>query len=96
MTKHNPDEIVKCHLSLEDASKVSVAGVLDEDVLGMHGARVRPKKIGKPKVKAVAAVARKTELGKAMSELYDIEGCVESEKRLKIDLDVDLYQMEKV
>jgi hypothetical protein len=35
-------------------------------------------------------------LGKAMSELYDIEGSVESEKRLKIDLDVDLYQMEKV
>lgn len=96
MTKQNPDEIVKCHLSLEDASKVSVTGVLDdENVLGMHGARVRPKKIGKPKVNAVAAV-RQSELGKAMSELYDIEGSVEPEKRLKIDLDLDLYQMEKV
>jgi hypothetical protein len=96
LTKQNPDEIVKCHLSLEDASKVSVTGVLDDEVLGMHGARVRPKKIGKPKVNAVAAVARKSELGKAMSELYDIESSVESEKRLKIELDVDLYQMEKV
>jgi hypothetical protein len=95
LTKQNPEEIVKCHLSLDDASKVSVTGVLDDEVLGLHGARVRPKKIGKPKVNAVAAV-RQTELGKAMSELYDIEGCVESEKRLKIDLDLDLYQMEKV
>jgi hypothetical protein len=95
LTKQNPDEIVKCHLSLEDASKVSVTGVLDDEVLGMHGARVRPKKLGKPKVKAVAAM-RQSELGKVMSELYDIEGCVEPEKRLKIDLDVDLYQMEKV
>jgi hypothetical protein len=95
LTKQNPEEIVKCHLSLDDASKVSVTGVLDDEVLGLHGARVRPKKIGKPKVNAVAAV-RQSELGKAMSELYDIEGSVESEKRLKIDLDVDLYQMEKV
>ncbi len=96
MTKQNPDEIVKCHLSLEDASKIGAASVLDKDVLGMNGAQVRPKKIGKAKVKAVAAVARKSELGKTMSELYDIEGCVEPEKRLKIDLDLDLYQMEKV
>jgi hypothetical protein len=95
LTKQNPDEIVKCHLSLEDASKVSVTGVLDAEVLGMHGAQIRPKKIGKPKVKPVAAM-RQSELGKAMSELYDIEGSVESEKRLKIELDVDLYQMEKV
>jgi hypothetical protein len=95
LTKQNPEEIVKCHLSIEDASKVSVTGVLDDDVLGMHGAQIRPKKISKPKVKPVAAM-RQSELGKAMSELYDIEGSVELEKRLKIDLDVDLYQMEKV
>jgi hypothetical protein len=100
LTKQNPDEIVKCHLSLEDARKIGVTEVLDKDVLGMDGAQVRPKKIGKPKVKAVAAVARqsveKSKLGKIMSELYDVEGGVEPEKRVKIDLDVDLYQMEKV
>jgi uncharacterized protein YqfA (UPF0365 family) len=98
LTKHNPDEIVKCHLSLEDAGKIGVAGVLDKDVLGMQGAQVRPKKIVKPKVKAVAAgqSVAKSRLEKVMSELYDIEGCVEPEKRLKIDLDMDLYQMEKV
>jgi hypothetical protein len=95
LTKQNPEEIVKCHLSLDDASKVSVTGVLDDEVLGLHGARVRPKKIVKPKVKAVAVVSRKSELGKAVSELYDIEGSVEPEKRLKIDLNLDLYQMEK-
>lgn len=99
MTKQNPEEIaVKCHLSLEEASKVCVTDVLDKNVLEMRGAQVRPKKIGKPKVKV--AVARrsfvKSELEKVMSELYDIEGCEEPEKRLKIELDVDLYQMEKV
>ncbi|MCW4047150.1 MAG: hypothetical protein NWE99_06270 [Candidatus Bathyarchaeota archaeon] len=99
MTKQSPEEIaVKCHLSLEEASKVCVADVLDKDVLGMSGAQVRPKKIDKPKVKG--AVARRSfvrsGLAKVMSELYDIEGCEEPEKRLKIELDVDLYQMEKV
>jgi hypothetical protein len=98
LTKHTPEEIVKCHLSLEEASKVGVTEVLEEDVLAIQGAQVRPKKIGKPRVKAAVSRQRivKSELGKVMSELYDIEGYIEPEKRLKIDLDVDLYQMEKV
>ncbi|MBT0159875.1 hypothetical protein G4O51_07810 [Candidatus Bathyarchaeota archaeon A05DMB-2] len=98
MTKQSPEEIaVKCHLSLEEASKVCVTDVLDKDVLGMRGAQVRPTKIGKPKVKVAVAKRSfvKGELAKIMSELYDIESC-EHEKRLKIELDVDLYQMEKV
>jgi hypothetical protein len=33
---------------------------------------------------------------KIMPELYNLENCVETEKPVKIDLDLDLYQMEKV
>jgi hypothetical protein len=33
---------------------------------------------------------------KVMPELYNLEDCVESEKTVKINLDLDLYQMEKV
>jgi hypothetical protein len=39
---------------------------------------------------------KKTRLGKIMPELYNLENCTESEKPVKIDLDLDLYQMEKV
>jgi hypothetical protein len=31
-----------------------------------------------------------------MPELYNLEDSTESEKPVKIDLDLDLYQMEKV
>jgi len=33
-------------------------------------------------------------LGKIMPELYNLENCIGSEKSVKIDLDLDLYQME--
>ena len=39
---------------------------------------------------------KKTRLGKIMPELYNLEDSTESEKPMKIDLDLDLYQMEKV
>jgi hypothetical protein len=35
-------------------------------------------------------------LGKIMFELYDLENGVEPEKHVKINLDLDLYQMEEV
>jgi hypothetical protein len=35
-------------------------------------------------------------LGKIMPELYDLENGVVKEKPVKIELDLDLYQMEKV
>jgi len=33
---------------------------------------------------------------KIMPELYNLEDCIEPAKPVKIDLDLDLYQMEKV
>lgn len=40
--------------------------------------------------------SKRNRLGKIMPELYDLEDDVESKKPVKIDLDLDLYQMEKV
>jgi hypothetical protein len=38
---------------------------------------------------------KSTMLGKIVSKIYDLEKCNETEKQAKIDLDKDLYQMEK-
>jgi hypothetical protein len=38
---------------------------------------------------------KSTMLGKIVSEIYDLEKCSETENQAKIDLDKDLYQMEK-
>jgi hypothetical protein len=37
---------------------------------------------------------KKIRLGRIMPELYNLENGTESEKPVKIDLDLDLYQME--
>ncbi len=38
--------------------------------------------------------AKRNKLERIMPELYNLENCNESEKPVKIDLDLDLYQME--
>ena len=39
---------------------------------------------------------KRNTLEKIVPELYNLEACTNSEKQVKIDLDLDLYQMEKV
>jgi hypothetical protein len=41
-------------------------------------------------------IKTRSRLGKIMPELYNLENGVETEKPVKIELDLDLYQMEKV
>ncbi len=101
MTKQSPEEIiVKCHISLEEADKVrsGAAGLLDKNALAVRGAQVSSEDEVMPKVEAVVVRKKvgKSELEKVMSELYDLENYVEQEKPLKIELDLDLYQMEKL
>ena len=102
MTKQSPEEImVKCHISLEEADKVrsgAAAGLLDKNALAVRGAQVSSEDEVMPKVEVVVVRKKvgKSELEKVMSELYDLENYVEQEKPLKIELDLDLYQMEKL
>ena len=98
MTKHSTDEItMKCNVTLDQADRVrlGIAGVLDKNALA-----IRSKPIGnevKMDPKAKLIVARKdsnNRLEKIMSEIHDVENG-EREKPVKIELDVDLYQMEE-
>ncbi len=99
MTKQTPDEIsVKCQINLDEVDKVRsrVAGVLDKNALAIRSAKIRPEDEIERKVEVVMVQKKtcQTELGRIMSKLYDVETGVEREKPSKIDLDLELYQME--
>lgn len=99
MTKHSTEEItMKCNVALDQADRVrsGIAGVLDK-----NGLSTRSKPIGTevkmdPKVKLIVIRKEisKNRLEKIMSEIHDVENG-EREKPVKIELDVDLYQMEE-
>ena len=99
LTKQASDEAaLKCHMPLEDANKIigNTAKLMDTNALVFLGARLDPEEGVKPKrtvVKTRMGVLR-SRLGKIMHRLYDLEAGKESEKPLKIDFDLDLYQME--
>ena len=99
LTKQASDEAaLKCHIPLEDANKIvgNAAKLMDNNALVFLGARLGPEEGVKPKrtvVKVRMGVLR-SRLGKIMHRLYDLEADKEPEKPLKIDLDLDLYQME--
>ena len=90
MTKHPTDENpLKLHVEL---NKIG-----DVDTLLVCGSQAGAELEEKIEVVPVRKeMEPKSRLGKIMLELYDLENCVESEKPLKINLDLDLYQMEKV
>jgi len=99
LTKQASDEAtLKCHMPLEEATKIigNTAKLMDTNALVFLGARLSPEERVKPKrtvVKARVGVLR-SRLGKIMHRLYDLEAGKEPEKPSKIDLDLDLYQME--
>lgn len=101
MTKQSPDEItVKCHVNLDEVEKARsrTTDVLNKNSLAIRSAQIPPEdRIGR-KIKAALIQKNKicqTEVGKIMSELYNIETTVEREKPSKIDIDLELYQMEE-
>jgi hypothetical protein len=94
LTKHSSDENgLKCHLTMEEPKKV-----VEDNLLVVCNVQDSPELESKLENAAIrtAVKPKKSGLGKIISELYDLEDCVESEKPVKIDLDLDLYQMEKV
>ena len=92
MTKHADEVAAKAHLSLEDANKViaSTTELVCDEALAVCDGHVKPvPKIAPVKVR-VNPLRNKVE--KAMQKLYDLESHGEPEKKLNVDL--DLYQME--
>jgi hypothetical protein len=94
LTKQTPDEtVLKCHLTIEEANKI-----VEGKALVICDTQATPELEDTVKVTPIRTgiKAKGSRLGKIMSELYNLENCVETEKPVKIDLDLDLYQMEKV
>ena len=93
LTKHLPEEIaVKCPIGLEEAYKLKGGSteLLDQSALAVCGASSEDAAKS-----AVAVVQKITQSGleKVLSSIYDLENGVR-EKPLKLELDLDLYQME--
>jgi len=99
LTKQAADETtLKCHMTVEGANKVSesVTKMMGNTALVICDVNASPENEDQLKTTPIkTGIKSKTDrLGKIMPELYNLENCVESEKPVKIDLDLDLYQME--
>lgn len=92
MTKHSPEDVLKSNLTLEEPKKLGENALSICDVQNSSKTKKEIELIQintdiKPKSK---------ELKRIMPELYNLENHDESENKVKINLDLDLYQMEKV
>ena len=93
MTKHAPDEaVLKCNLTIEEVK------IVESTPLVICDTPTSPKLENKLEVNPVrTGIEMKSNgLETDMPELYDLEEGVKAEKPVKIELDIDLYQMEKV
>ena len=99
MTKQTADEnTLKCHMTVEGVNKVSesVTKIIDNNALVICDVNASPEKEDQLKTTPIKTGIKSetNRLGKIMPELYNLENCITSEKPVKIDLDLDLYQME--
>jgi hypothetical protein len=95
LTKQIADEnTLKFHMTAEETNKVGESN----NAFVACGAQVNSELEEKIKVASIRneMKSKRNRLGKIMPKLYNLENCVETEKPVKIDLDLDLYQMEKV
>ena len=93
MTKHTADEnALKYHLTVEEPKP------LVEDVLVVCDAPAIPKLKSKLEITSIEAGIKSKKIGleKMVPELYNLEDGAELEKPVKIELDLDLHQMEQV
>ena len=94
MTKHASGEAaLKCHLAIEETDKIVEDNALS--VGNVPPTRQLESEIDVTQIRT--EINPKTSmLGINMPELYNLEEQVKLEKPVKIDLDLDLYQMEQV
>jgi hypothetical protein len=91
LTKH-VDDALKCHLTVEEPKKL-----IKENALVVSDVQANPELESNLEVTQIrTGIKTRGLLEKMVPELYNLEDCAESEKPVKIDLDLDLYQMEKV
>ena len=90
MTKQTvEDSTLKFHLPVEEVDNAGGPNIIAFNSLQTSA------KLEESAVTLVKNENKPTMLGKIVSEIYDLEKCSETENQAKIDLDKDLYQMEK-
>jgi hypothetical protein len=92
LTKHSTEDGLKSNLTLEEPNKLgenalSICNVQNSSKLKNEIELIQINTDIKPNLK---------ELKRIMLELYNLEDYDESENKVKINLDLDLYQMERV
>jgi hypothetical protein len=100
LTKQLPDELtLKCHPAIEEANQVNqgIADMLQKNAHVIASATFVPtgsQPISQPKLSRARARSNslRSKLGRILHRLYDLEPDDEPEKKLNIDL--NLYQME--
>ena len=93
LTKHIPDDALKCQLSVEEPKNL-----VEDNSLVVSKVQANTElenNLGVTQIRTGFNTKRDM-LEEMIPELYSLEDCTESEKPVKIDLDLDLYQMEKV
>ena len=94
MTKQTADEnTLKFHMTMKETNKVGEANALV--ICDAQESSKLEEKIKGTSIKNEMK-SKRNRLGKILPELYNLENRVETEKPVKIDFDLDLYQMEKV
>jgi hypothetical protein len=83
------DSTLKFHLPVEEVDNAGGPNSIAFNSLQTSA------KLEESTVTLIKNEKKSTMLGKIVSEIYDLEKCIEIEKQAKIDLDKDLYQMEK-
>jgi len=90
------DASLKCHVDIEETVKVNLGNIqklLEKNPSVLHSLENVPSPRPKHNVETtLKARSRLSNMSKATKKLYDLEPVGESEKSVKIDL--DLYQME--
>jgi hypothetical protein len=77
---------------------IEAGKVVEDNAVVICDAQASPELESEVEVTAIGTGIKSESigLGKIMRELYDLDGGVGSEKPVKIELDLDLYQMEQV
>jgi len=99
LTKQTAEETtLKCHMTVEEANKVGESGtkMMDNNALIICDVNASPDREDQLKTTPIKTGIKSetNRLGKIMPELYNLENYIKSEKPVKINLDLDLYQME--
>ena len=93
MTKPTPDDALKCHLTMEEPKDI-----IKENALTVCNAQTNPELKNKLEVTKITTEIepRTKRLQKVELELFNLEDYTETEKKVKINLDLNLYQMERI